>query len=171
MRASGTGSADSDPANESKALHDPPRRSRSTSEVVLQNPRRFHNLQMGRLQRWLERLLGELTPQSTSFSVRFENELEMRRLNRGYRETDAPTDVLSFPGGTTPEGRHLGDVVIAVPIARRQARERSVSLHRELQALILHGVLHCLGYDHESDEGEMRRLERRLRSRWLTDGA
>ena len=91
----------------------------------------------------------------------------MRRLNRTYRGKDAPTDVLSFPGQETPEGPHLGDVVIAVPVARRQAEAAGHSSERELRVLLLHGVLHCLGYDHETDDGTMERLERRLRRRWV----
>ena len=79
---------------------------------------------------------------------------------------DAATDVLSFPGGATPEGRHLGDMVVAVPTARRQAAAAGHPVERELRSLLLHGVLHCLGHDHETDDGDMERLERRLRRRW-----
>jgi probable rRNA maturation factor len=78
--------------------------------------------------------------------------------------------VLSFPGGASPDGRHLGDVVISVPHAGRQARAAGRSLARELRVLLLHGLLHCLGHDHERDGGEMERLERRLRRRWIGGG-
>jgi probable rRNA maturation factor len=91
----------------------------------------------------------------------------MRRLNRELRGKDKTTDVLSFPGGVTPEGYHLGDIVISLPQARRQAEEAGHSLGRELRILLLHGVLHCLGHDHETDDGTMNRLERRLRRRWI----
>jgi probable rRNA maturation factor len=95
----------------------------------------------------------------------------MRRLNRDFRGKDQPTDVLSFPGqavaGAEPEGGHLGDVAIAVPTARRQAAAAGHPLRRELEVLLLHGVLHCLGHDHETDDGTMERLESRLRRRWL----
>ena len=84
----------------------------------------------------------------------------VRALNRQYRRKDAPTDVLSFPA--EEQGR-LGDVVIAVGVARRQAREARHSLQTELRVLALHGLLHLLGYDHEHDDGQMARLERRLR--------
>lgn len=70
------------------------------------------------------------------------------------------TDVLSFPAD---EKGQLGDVVIAVGVARRQAREAGHSLQTELRVLALHGLLHLLGYDHEHDQGRMARLERRLR--------
>jgi probable rRNA maturation factor len=91
----------------------------------------------------------------------------MRTLNREHRGKDKTTDVLSFPGGGTPEGYHLGDIVISLPQAQRQAEVAGHSLDRELRVLLLHGVLHCLGHDHETDGGEMDRLERRLRRRWL----
>ena len=84
----------------------------------------------------------------------------VRALNRQYRRKDAPTDVLSFPA---EEKGQLGDVVIAVGVARRQAREAGHSLQTELRVLALHGLLHLLGYDHEHDDGRMARLERRLR--------
>ena len=66
--------------------------------------------------------------------------------------------------------RHLGDVVISVPAARRQAARLGHGVDVELRVLLLHGVLHCLGHDHETDDGSMERLELRLRRRWLDDG-
>ncbi|HSG39895.1 MAG TPA: rRNA maturation RNase YbeY, partial [Thermoanaerobaculia bacterium] len=101
--------------------------------------------------------------------ARFVSDREMRRVNREFRGKDKTTDVLSFPG----EEGHLGDVMIAVPTARRQAAEAGHGVDRELKVLLLHGVLHCLGHDHETDQGEMERLERRLRRTWIreeTDG-
>jgi probable rRNA maturation factor len=71
-----------------------------------------------------------------------------------------PTDVLSFPADEPGE---LGDVVIALGVARRQAAQAGHSLATELRVLALHGLLHLLGYDHERDDGQMRRLEQRLR--------
>ena len=89
----------------------------------------------------------------------------LRRLNRDYREKDRPTDVLSFPGEGGEAG--LGDVVISVETAERNARGLGRTLGRELDVLALHGFLHVLGYDHETDDGEMDRLEARLRKRLL----
>jgi probable rRNA maturation factor len=90
----------------------------------------------------------------------------MRALNRDFRGFDKPTDVLSFrtsrKGGS--EG-YLGDIVISVETADRQARRLRSTLPRELEILALHGFLHLLGYDHETDDGEMRRIEYRLRRR------
>jgi probable rRNA maturation factor len=81
-------------------------------------------------------------------------------LNRRYRRKNKPTDVLSFPAD---EPGQLGDVVIASGVARRQARDAGHSLQTEVRVLALHGLLHLLGYDHESDDGQMSRVERRLR--------
>ncbi len=136
-------------------------------EIVVQNPGGYREGRGGELARWLEALLAELAPEHASFGVRLTSDREMRRLNRTYRGKDAPTDVLSFPGQDTAEGRHLGDVVIAVPVARRQAAAAGHSSEREIRILLLHGVLHCLGHDHETDDGTMERLERRLRRRWV----
>ncbi|MDI9631910.1 MAG: rRNA maturation RNase YbeY, partial [Acidobacteriota bacterium] len=73
----------------------------------------------------------------------------------------------AVPGGEGPEGRHPGAVAIRVPAARRHAAAAAHPAPRELRLLALHGLLHCLGHDHETDRGEMTRLERRLRLRWL----
>lgn len=139
-------------------------------EIVVQNPGGYREGlggERGELERWIEALVAELAPGCASFTMRLTSDREMRRLNRAYRAKDAPTDVLSFPGQDTPEGRHLGDVVIAVPVARRQAEAARHSSGREVRILILHGVLHCLGHDHETDDGTMERLERELRRRWV----
>ena len=91
----------------------------------------------------------------------------MRRLNRDWRGKDRPTDVLSFaqaegPGGAPPG--LLGDVVISLDTARRQAAERAAPLGAELDRLLIHGVLHLLGYDHERSPAEARRMQRRERA-------
>jgi probable rRNA maturation factor len=140
------------------------------AEISLQNPRRFPEAGARRIRPWLSELVAVVAPAADSLGVRFTGDREMRRLNRTYRGRDAATDVISFPGGTTPEGRHLGDLVVAVPTARRQAAAAGHGVERELRALLLHGVLHCLGHDHETDDGAMERLERRLRRRWLDGG-
>jgi probable rRNA maturation factor len=90
----------------------------------------------------------------------------MRRLNKQFRGKDMTTDVLSFPpdaDASGPNRSFLGDLAIARGIAARQARELGHSLQIELRILALHGLLHLLGYDHETDRGEMGRLEDQLR--------
>ena len=113
---------------------------------------------------WLSRVApsrarGEVT-------VALVSDLRVRTLNRTYRGIDEPTDVLSFPAvesARRDRHLHLGDVVIARGVARRQARAERHPEATELKVLALHGLLHLLGYDHESDNGAMHRVERRLR--------
>lgn len=146
------------------------RREPAACEVVVQNPEGLEEAADPELVPWLERLVTELEPRAESLAVRLTSDREVQRLNRLYRGRDEPTDVLSFPGDATPDGRHLGDVVIAVPLARRQAGESGHAVGRELRLLMLHGVLHCLGYDHETDDGTMERLEALLRESWVPAG-
>ena len=87
----------------------------------------------------------------------------LRDLNHRYRGKDEPTDVLSFPG----EAAGLGDIVISVDSAAANAKQLGRTLPQELDVLALHGFLHVLGYDHETDDGTMERLEKRLRRRLL----
>ena len=84
---------------------------------------------------------------------------EMRRLNARWRKQDRTTDVLAFAQEGPARGL-LGDVVISIPTARRQARERGHSLPDELRVLLIHGVLHLLGYDHERGGIAARRMRR-----------
>jgi probable rRNA maturation factor len=91
----------------------------------------------------------------------------IRDLNRRFRGKDEATDVLSF-SATNPSQIHekiAGDVAISVETARKQAIEQGHSLGVELRVLMLHGLLHLAGYDHETDEGRMQRRERQLRAR------
>jgi probable rRNA maturation factor len=86
---------------------------------------------------------------------------EVRNLNRTYRGKDYATDVLSFPG----DGDYLGDVAISLARARAQARQYRHSLEDEIRILMLHGVLHLCGMDHETDTGAMAKTELRWRKR------
>lgn len=100
------------------------------------------------------------------FTVAFVSDAKMRQLNREFRGKDSTTDVLSFPyiGADIPGGHDfLGDIAISIEQAKRQARANKMKLSEEIKQLILHGVLHLCGYDHESDDGEMNRLELKLR--------
>ena len=110
------------------------------------------------LAKWLQSVAPRRARGTMTVAV--VSDARVRTLNRVYRAQDVRTDVLSFPAG---EPGHLGDVVIASGVARRQAREVGHALQAELRVLALHGLLHLLGYDHEHDDGRMARLERRLR--------
>jgi probable rRNA maturation factor len=107
--------------------------------------------------------------QNAELSVLFVGDTAMRSLNRRYRRKDTTTDVLSFPFREGPYGdvqqKVLGDIVISVPTARRQAEENGISVSRELDQLLVHGLLHLLGYDHERGDTKARQMyqqERRL---------
>jgi probable rRNA maturation factor len=108
------------------------------------------------------------------FDVAFISDRRMKELNRFFRGKDSTTDVLSFPHeadefeSNTPEGvthTFLGDIVISVEQAERQANENGLSLDGEFKQLILHGLLHLSGYDHETDDGEMSARELELRDK------
>jgi probable rRNA maturation factor len=109
---------------------------------------------------WTEAILAAAAPRGRApVSVLLCGDARMRRLNREFRKIDRPTDVLSFPAG---DPAFLGDVAVDVPYAARQAGRRGHSLEREVKLLLAHGVLHLLGHDHETDQGEMFRLQSRL---------
>lgn len=102
---------------------------------------------------------------ATSVAIVLAGDATVRRLNTSFRGKDQTTDVLSFPADGTrlPDGsRPLGEIVISVAKAERQARAAGHSLRRELYVLVIHGYLHLLGYDHEVDDGTMMRLQARL---------
>lgn len=127
--------------------------------------------------------IGELTSavseaEHHTFSVAFVSDRRMKELNGFFRGKDSTTDVLSFPHEpdefelsaepppTTDHGpptTFLGDIVISVEQAQRQAAENGLTLENEIKQLILHGLLHLCGYDHETDDGEMNRRELELR--------
>lgn len=117
----------------------------------------------------LDRWLARVAPASArdAITIALVPDARVRALNRVYRRKDYATDVLSFHAGeprtSRPRTSHLGDIVIARGVARRQAREAGHDASIEVRILALHGLLHLLGYDHERDGGRMARVERRLR--------
>jgi probable rRNA maturation factor len=98
-------------------------------------------------------------------NVLFTTDTAIRRLNRQFRGKNKATDVLSFPAGGIGAEEIAGDLAISVPTALRQAIEQGHSLSTEAKVLMLHGLLHVAGYDHEADSGQMARRERLLRTR------
>jgi probable rRNA maturation factor len=132
--------------------------------VVLLNRQRRRRVQADRLRRLLEGAARSLGV-SGEVALVLTRDPAVRDLNARYRGKDRPTDVLSFPGPGGPAG--LGDIMISVDTAERNARRLGRTLQRELDVLALHGFLHVLGYDHETDDGTMHRLERRLRRELL----
>lgn len=109
-----------------------------------------------------------------SLTVAFVRDRAMRDLNQKYRGKDYATDVLSFPaddgqatGAFDEAAGYLGDIVISTDVALRQAKAADHSFEREVSELVLHGTLHLCGYDHETDDGKMNRLELKLRRRLI----
>ena len=110
------------------------------------------------IERFAYKLQTEVA-RGRGFDCLVTSDSELRRLNREFRGKDVPTDVLSFPS----ENGRLGDIAISAGRARVQAREFGHSIEQEIQILLLHGVLHLLGMDHETDGGRMARAEKRWR--------
>jgi probable rRNA maturation factor len=111
----------------------------------------------------------ELDEEITDVSIAFVDDDTMKNLNRKFRHKNRTTDVLTFPadnsyGDPHRAGKPLGDIVISVDQARRQAAHEKHSMATEVRYLLVHGVLHALGYDHERDHGEMDKLELRVRT-------
>jgi probable rRNA maturation factor len=133
------------------------------------------------LELFLARVRRELGLAEADLTICFVSDAEIARMNQLFRKKKGPTDVLSFPAIERrrpailrgPSSRRiqrkrrtpafLGDIAIAPSVARRNAKKLSRTFPSELQILILHGVLHLLGYDHEADGGQMDRIEGRLR--------
>jgi probable rRNA maturation factor len=115
-----------------------------------------------KVQLFARRLQKELA-KGKPFDCLISGDAELRRLNREFRGMDYATDVLSFPAATP--SAHLGDLAISLGRARAQAREFGHTIEQEVEILMLHGVLHLLGFDHETDAGQMARAEKRWRTR------
>jgi probable rRNA maturation factor len=139
-------------------------RSPSHLGVVFLDRQRRRRVQPARVRRVLRAAARDLGV-SGELAVVLAGDRTLRSLNARYRGKDKPTDVLSFPGPGGEAG--LGDVVISLDTAARNARVLGRTLPEEVDVLALHGFLHVLGYDHETDDGTMDRLERRLRRKLL----
>ena len=111
-----------------------------------------------------EKAAAAIGKDGSSATIAFVSDKNIRRLNRQFRDVDKATDVLSFPAEDADES-NLGDIAISLETAARQAEENGLTFDEEVAQLILHGLLHLCGYDHETDNGEMNRLEVRLRKK------
>lgn len=123
------------------------------------------------LARFARRLARQVA-RGAEFHVLITGDAELRRLNQRFRGQDAPTDVLSFPAGPAMPGisHALGDVAISAARARAQARQFGHGTEEEIRVLMLHGLLHLVGMDHETDGGRMARAERRWRRQFKLPG-
>ena len=115
-----------------------------------------------RVSAWASALLQHAGAKGCALSILLCGDRRMRTLNRSFLKKDRPTDVLSFPASDGGTGSFLGDLAIDLPYAERQARRRGHPVDRETQVLLAHGILHLLGHDHETDDGEMFDLQRKL---------
>jgi probable rRNA maturation factor len=131
-------------------------------EVV--NRQRAARIERERIIDLAQRALALVGKPAASVTIAFVRDRAIRELNREFRRTDRATDVLSFPAR---EKDYLGDVVISTDTAMKQAGEAGFTFEREVSELVLHGLLHLVGYDHETDNGEMNRLELKLRRKLL----
>jgi rRNA maturation RNase YbeY len=128
--------------------------------VEVTSRRRVRGVRTAAVRRDARRLLDALGVDA-ELSVMLVGDAEMQRLNRAYRGKDRPTDVLSFEGDAAPvpeRRRVLGDVVISLDTAGRQAAARCTPVASEVRTLLAHGVLHLLGYDHERSPADARRM-------------
>jgi probable rRNA maturation factor len=145
---------------------------------MILNRQRTARLARRPLELFLRRVWDELGLEGTEVTICLVSDAEIERMNAAFRGKRGPTDVLSFPateerwalrsnrGRRCPiENRYLGDIAISPATAGRNAKTYGRTLGNEIRILMLHGVLHLLGYDHETDRGKMDRLERKLRVR------
>jgi probable rRNA maturation factor len=130
--------------------------------VWLRNSKRVRRAVVKRFANLLLHAVGE---SGSEFGIELVGDCRMRRLNRRYRGNDSSTDVLAFSirEGSGPVSSLIGDVVVSIPAAARQARAHRHSEDEELAVLLIHGLLHLCGYDHERGEKEAARMRRRER--------
>lgn len=145
---------------------------------MISNRQRAVRVQIHSLAQFFVRAMKEVRLHEDAASVCLVTNAQIAKWNAAYRGKNEPTDVLSFPAGDelSPKQRprrtprrfasslsYLGDIAIAPAIARRNARTYGRTFDHEMRILILHGILHLMGYDHETDTGQMERREQRLR--------
>ncbi len=142
--------------------------------VEVFNRQRLHKIERSSLAVLATAVLKKINRSDYSATITLIRDREMQRLNFDYRGIDKPTDVLSFAyqedlSDNDPNHNpvELGDCVISVETVVRYAQEQNISFATEINWLVIHGILHLAGYDHETDNGEMRRLEKRLRKELL----
>jgi probable rRNA maturation factor len=135
--------------------------------VEVLNRQRHHKVEAKRWREFATGTLKVIGAGHRDATIVFVSDAAIRKLNRQFRGKDSATDVLSFP--SQPESfeagaeTNLGEIVISLARAQVQAKENGLTLVNEVEQLILHGLLHLCGHDHETDDGEMNRLELKLR--------
>ncbi|RLA85397.1 MAG: rRNA maturation RNase YbeY [Deltaproteobacteria bacterium] len=127
-------------------------------EVTVQDRQKSRRISPKDVRRMAERILDALGLQDKELSVLLTDDDEITELNRRYLRRNRPTNVIAFPM-EGPHPRPLGDVVISTETAKREAEESGIEMREEVALLLAHGILHLLGYDHEGDPEEARRME------------
>src|ERR1700720_1999539 len=134
---------------------------------MILNQQRRVRVPVQALDEFVVQVCKALRVSSGAVTVSLVANTQMARWNRIYRGKNRPTDVLSFPVDSKPRRAnrqdYLGDIAIAPEVARRNAKQFGRTFDDEMRILILHGILHLMGYDHETDTGQMERREQRLR--------
>ncbi len=141
-------------------------------EILLKNEQRKFEVDTGKLKTKIKKIFENLDCREKEISILVVNDARMRKLNSQYRDIDRTTDVLSFPQNEGedcgPNPFLLGDVVISAETAKKQAREHRLSFEQELILLLIHGILHLLGYDHERSKKDEQRMRRKTRDLFQT---
>jgi probable rRNA maturation factor len=135
-------------------------------EILIKSLHPDYKPKKDKIRYWLEQAIKILTVEADEMSIIFTSDEQIRMFNRKFRNIDRETDVLSFPlGERNLEGKiNLGDIIISIDTAERQAQELGHSVDTEIKILIIHGLLHVLNYNHETDDGEMKKKEQELLS-------
>ncbi|MCD9189601.1 MAG: rRNA maturation RNase YbeY [Pyrinomonadaceae bacterium] len=135
--------------------------------IEIVNNQRKIKLNSKVFQEFAEKAVGSISEtENKNVTIAFVSDRKMRELNKDFRGKDKTTDVLSFPFETDEFDEtddFLGDIIISLEQAERQAVENKLEIELEIKQLILHGILHLCGYDHETDDGEMNARELELR--------
>ena len=147
------------------------------TRVLIKNRQSRTAIDLRRIRKMATAILDALKLSHPEISILLLDDRQIEELNRTYLSRDCPTDVLSFPmtGGPFPsvQSHLLGDVVISVETAARQAASRPAGFYEELALLLIHGILHLLGHDHEqagNEQRRMRRMEHKLLKKLLEEG-
>jgi probable rRNA maturation factor len=146
------------------------RANRQSKVIEILNRQKRHRIKRTPWQEFAEQALQAIGERSKAATIVLVGDAAITKLNRQFRGRNYATDVLSFPADAEPfenaDRQSLGEVVISVQRAAAQARPNGLTFDNEVRQLILHGLLHLCGYDHETDNGEMNRLELKLRKRF-----
>ena len=136
-------------------------------EILVRNGQRKHKIHSRQLKQRLGQILEALDQTACELSILLTDDRKIQELNCQYRDLDKPTDVLSFPQDSAAVNEKgiplLGDVVISVETAARQAEEHLLTLDEELALLAIHGILHLRGFNHERSRKEARQMQQQTR--------